>query len=250
MSQRYLRPPIIEAVIELRFDGELEQRSINDVAHKLRRHYADVVPQANVNVNLNIVLNENSKLGQSASAQAESRSNGFRLSSTDQAELLILSPLTFAASCVAPYPGWGALFSRFKRDWQTFRDVMGPRKIIRVGLRYINRIDIPHEGEVVEEAEYLTIYPTMPSIFDIMDTYFVQVSYKVREIGCSVGINTGLVEAPILDHSSLILDIDLSKTENVPQSPEKLYELMDQMREWKNNIFESCITDKSRGLFQ
>jgi uncharacterized protein (TIGR04255 family) len=46
------------------------------------------------------------------------------------------------------------------------------------------------------------------------------------------------------------LDIDLFRTENIPGREQDLWECIESVRELKNSIFETCITDASRRLFE
>ena len=48
---------------------------------------------------------------------------------------------------------------------------------------------------------------------------------------------------------SLLLDIDVSRMDELPQNDEGLWAFVDRIREYKNMIFEACITDRARELF-
>ncbi len=67
--------------------------------------------------------------------------------------------------------------------------------------------------------------------------------------GFNLVINTNVVKSPLIDHYSIVLDLDLSPHGDMPQKSDKVWEMINQMREYKNNAFEMCITDKARELF-
>lgn len=49
---------------------------------------------------------------------------------------------------------------------------------------------------------------------------------------------------------SFLLDLDIGLTKDVPQKDDKIWEEIDLMRVHKNRIFEECVTDNARKLFE
>src|SRR6202007_3259742 len=85
---------------------------------------------------------------------------GNRLSTEDQTQIVLAWPAQFVFSQLAPYPGWDVFFERFRRDWGLWKRTLGYRKITRIGVRYINRIDIPAAiTPIIQQEDYLNIYP-------------------------------------------------------------------------------------------
>ena len=48
----------------------------------------------------------------------------------------------------------------------------------------------------------------------------------------------------------VVLDIDLFREQEVPQSEELIWEYFEQLHRTQNEIFEACITDETRRLFE
>ena len=46
----------------------------------------------------------------------------------------------------------------------------------------------------------------------------------------------------------MVLDIDIFRTEDLPGNEAQLWELLEQLRQAKNMVFEACITDQTRRL--
>ncbi|MHB9102848.1 MAG: TIGR04255 family protein [Sulfuricella sp.] len=99
-------------------------------------------------------------------AEINQQENGHRLSTEDMTQLLMLWPSSFNLSQLAPYPGWDNFFDRFVRDWSIWKRTIGFQKISRIGVRYINRIDIPVTGTITKYEEFLNIYPKLPESLD------------------------------------------------------------------------------------
>ena len=163
---------------------------------------------------------------------------------------MLFQPNSVAVAQLAPYPGWEVFFPRFVRDWEAWKREAGYRQIIRVGVRFINRIDIPIVSGLIEEAEYLSVYPKLPDSLGPVTGYGVQAQLPMQDIGCNLTINSAAVPSPMLEHGSILLDLDIAKEVNPPQKDEEIFELLGRIRIKKNEIFEACITRKAKELFQ
>jgi uncharacterized protein (TIGR04255 family) len=153
-------------------------------------------------------------------------------------------------SQLAPYPGWDVFFERFCRDWAAWKRTLGYRKITRIGVRYINRIDIPATAPIIEHEEYLNIYPHMPTELQSLMAYSVVAQLPLPDIGCILTLNSSSAPSQLLGHAAFIVDQDIGKDDDPPQSDEEIYALLNQIRVKKNEVFEACITPRARELFK
>ena len=55
--------------------------------------------------------------------------------------------------------------------------------------------------------------------------------------------------SPLKDHGAIILDIDVFSRQTISTAGDEFVNLLSKMHEEKNDIFEACITDKTRELF-
>ena len=79
-------------------------------------------------------------------------------------------------------------------------------------------------------------------------TFFMQIQVPCNDSYRNV-IITETIE-PFTDSKlPFILDIDVFQELNVQNSTESIIANFDELRKVKNEIFESCITDKTRNLF-
>jgi uncharacterized protein (TIGR04255 family) len=246
-EQPYKRPPITEAIIEARFADEMEPAQLERIIAGFASSYPHQQPIRNVGVALAVPPE--------VSAQPVAQFNqqvGYRRSSTDLTELLLVWPAIFVVSQLAPYPGWDTFFARLVRDWTNWKRLVGYRRVVRIGVRYINRIDIPTPSAsgIIEETEYLNIFPKLPDGLGPMTAFGVQAVVPLGDIGCNLTINSGAVPSPLLNHCSFMLDTDIAKEGSVPQKDDEIFALLEQVRVKKNAIFEACVTDRARELFQ
>lgn len=245
-DQPYERPPITEAVIEIRFAAPpIDAADLEKASKNLASFYPQQQSLKNVGVEVGIPAASNDRPTTQIREQF-----GHRLSSTDLSEILLLWPWALMVSQLAPYPGWDSFFGRFVRDWTAWKKVAGFRRLTRVGVRFINRIDVPIANGIIEESEYLNVYPKLPDALGPVTAYGVQVQSPLHDIGCNLTINSAAVPSPLLGHGSFVLDLDIAMEVSAPQSDESLYQLLNLIRVKKNEVFEACVTNKAKELFQ
>jgi hypothetical protein len=216
-DQPYKRPPITEAIIQISFAGVM---STDDLS-KVNSNFGRLYPQHHDIRNVNLAVEMPPGSGAEPRAQVQTQEEGHRRGSDDQTQLVVL-----------------------------WKKVAGYRRIIRTGVRYVNRIDIPITGSIIEYENYLDIYPHLPEELGSNDAYGVQVRFPISELGCSLTINSSSVPSPILNHASFIFDQDIVKELDVPQKDDDLYKLLENIHIKKNEVFEACITDRARELFR
>jgi uncharacterized protein (TIGR04255 family) len=240
-EQPYKRPPITEAVIEMRFAAPIDSATLDKVSSAFKPLYPGEEFLKGVQFQMNLDV--------TSSAPQTIEQMGYRRSSPDQTHILVLMPPSLIMSQLAPYPGWDQFFGRFCRDWDIWKKSVGYRKIIRIGVRYINRIDIPSSDPVVYEEHFLNVYPHIPEVLGPVMQYAVQAQLPIVDIGCNLTLNSSVVPSPLLGHRSFVIDQDIGK-DNPPQNDDDIYNVLNEIRVIKNRVFEACITDRARELFE
>jgi uncharacterized protein (TIGR04255 family) len=238
--QAYSKPPITEAVVEIRFQ-QLSDADLRKTAKGLRGGYANFVEQVQHSMSAPLTNPLDVSIRKTPL---------FQLSSPDQTELSILGQENLVISQRAPYPGWEAFVGRIQRDYLSFKKSLGYRRLTRIGLRYINRIDIPNDGSgVTIERHFVNFDIEVPEVFGTMNGYHVACVLPRPDFGGFANLNSGTIISPIAQHTSVMLDIDLYKEKDLPQEERAIFDLLEVLRIDKNKLFESCVTDAARKLF-
>ena len=68
------------------------------------------------------------------------------------------------------------------------------------------------------------------------------------DLDCMAVINQALSEPVKAGHISVILDIDIFRLGIESWQDSDVWSFLDKLRDRKNEIFECCITDRTRGL--
>jgi uncharacterized protein (TIGR04255 family) len=241
MHESYPYPPIIEAVIEVRVDGLIDEADRLKVGKKLSKFYPTERLQVNKTINVDL---DHDTASINPEGMVITRANG------DENEQILLGPNSLSVSQRATYPGWAKFFTRFQRDWTAWKSVIGHRKVIQIGMRYINRIDVPLVDHVARHEDYLTLQIQLPPSYPNTSGYSLMARLPLSEVHSFAVINSGAVESPIPGYAGFLLDIDVIRQVDVPQNDTDIKGLLEKMRHAKNNVFQSLITDAARDRFR
>jgi uncharacterized protein (TIGR04255 family) len=239
--KHYPRPPITEAVIELRFDETLGDRDMERVRDRFKRTFATVEEMQNIEVSI-----EGKKIQHKAS------SAGFKMTAGNAVDVIIINPATFGTVRLAPYESWESLLKTANDNFLLFTKILGRKKVVRLGVRFVNRFDIPNamiQGQKVNEFLRLGI-----SLSDKITTqigpYSLVVNAVDRDSGAKLLIQSAVVPPALIDHASITLDTDAFWDADIPQRLDEMWEKVSVLRDAKNSVFENSITDRLRELFQ
>ena len=239
----YPRPPIIEAVIGITFSQPIKDSVLATADRRFAKYYPAHLENEHTSLLVNRIIGADSR---PVSSVQEQSVRGHRRMSSAMDEVAVLMPDSLTISQLAPYSGWEAFVARLKRDMALYKRPGTTREISRIGVRYINRVDIAASGNVVEHEQYLNLYPRVPAELGHIVGYNMQTAFHLENIGCDATLNTAPVPSPTLGHASFILDIDVYKSSNLPMNDAGIISLLGQMRAEKNRIFEACITQQAR----
>ncbi len=240
----YKSAPIAEAIIQLQFEDGLSDRDVDRVAAKSESFYKVGQEMQDFNVQVNVA--HGSPI---PSLVGEKRWR--KLATSDGADLLILHRHNFTVARLAPYRGWEELFGRFVRDYEVVHKIVGYRKVNRIGVRYINRIDIPiPDKSGADVSKYLNVYPFTPHIGpEQMRGMYTRFETHDDRAGTVVIVTVAAADPVLINHDSYLLDIDVVKTDNISANRKEIIDQVDSLRHTKNQMFEALVTDAAKTRF-
>ncbi|WP_319798767.1 TIGR04255 family protein [Nitrobacter sp.] len=235
----YKRPPVIEAVIDIRVEGALDQGQLQ----RLNKDFSASYPFSEESQHIGVELSENAaKINQSFA--------GYTMRNAESTDALVLTPASIATTRQAPYDGWERLRAAAEGNWLQWRKAVGRKKIVRIGVRFINRLDIPiPENQLFNLDDYLDVGIRLPAIGLAIHNYAVHLQANAQEQPFKLVLNVGSTPSPLIGAASALLDLDVFQEGDLPQTEEDLWPYVETFRAQKNHVFESCITDKARELF-
>lgn len=235
-SRRYQKAPVLEAVIEVRYVNQISKADLDRVSRRLVGKFPRREDELSIGVEISPY-----------SVNAESTPTGHKLTSADNLSVVLLRPTGITSTKLAPYVGWELLKGQTEDVLSLAYKVIDRRQIGRIGVRYINRLDIP--GGNIDLEDWLNVGLNIPGDFgSVLNEFGARVVVPMAD-NLTTALAFQSVPSPLIDHSSVILDIDVSIDRSIPLSDEDVWKLIEKMRTAKNSVFESCITQRMRDLF-
>ncbi|MFL0161960.1 TIGR04255 family protein [Aquirufa salirivi] len=239
----YPKAPIREAVFDIRIDKlniidvsellNIKEAISNDFPIEKKRH--------------NITGMFQFSPDKPIESKTHSDLTGFIFLSEDHSRQLQIRIDGFTLNILKPYENWETHFNLFLKYWNIYNKQFSPNNILRIATRYINKIEIPLP--IDDFQEYVLNMPPIPNCLpQTFANFFMQIQVPCKSDYRNVVI-TETIE-PILNSTlPFILDIDVFQELNVNNSVESLTKNFSEIRNIKNEIFENCITEKTRKLF-
>jgi uncharacterized protein (TIGR04255 family) len=242
------RAPIIEALIDFRADAT-DSWDLPSITAKLKEQlldYPTVEVQNTWQTDLKIVPGQLTLTNQRDVAQ------GVQLKSADGHHVANFHPTGFTFSRLQPYEDWEHLRYEAFRLWPIYQTVAKPDKVQRIGLRYINRFEMPL-GEAQFE-DYINPHPTPPHGLKLPHSGFLHVD-TLTTPGYPYLINMIQTIQPPQPPGSkgyvLILDIDVFTFQTMEAGDSNwLRDRLAEMRWLKNKVFFGSVTSKALESFK
>jgi uncharacterized protein (TIGR04255 family) len=237
---KYNNSPIQEAVFEMYPSQPLTKESLELLQPVWKESYPDqkVVEEKNIKIQFSPGGNK---------VNEQIIGNRLVCRSADGIRLVQLSSLFLAVNQLRPYRGWEESFrDTIKQRVDEFQRKLGPLKMRQVGLRYINKIDIP-EVPLVWEKWFQFNLP-LPQLAGTQPPQFqMQFNQRIAE-ECQLAITVVTLPPAQPGVSSLLLDIAVVWA-GAPIEPDSLAEYMERVHSPHRLVFEGYLNDNLRRLF-
>jgi uncharacterized protein (TIGR04255 family) len=240
--------PITEALINVRatFGHGVKMEQLEAVTKRLSGHLPQIEGRTKHNFEVKV---EAGKLTSDTRAQAEPI--GFvQFSETrDRAVQVLIDGFTF--SKMKPYENWNALRDEARSHWEVYRELTGPSSVVRLAVRYINRIELPLP--LTDFQEYVL---TGPKIADGIPQGIIEFLERVvipnKEDPKMMAVVTSTMERIAQDAKVLpyIFDIDAFKAIDLKPDSDDIWAQLEALRDYKNLIFFESMADKAKELFR
>jgi len=187
----------------------------------------------------------------SASLPPSSKPDGYLFRSTTENKVVQARLDGFAFNKLKPYEKWELFRNEAHALWDSYFKIAKPIKVIRIALRYINRIELPLP--IKDFKEYILTTPEIaPKLPQGLAHFFMQLVIPNHEIGATATI-TQTIENPLpaATHKfPYIFDIDVWKETLYEGNNKEMWDEFEKLRIFKNEIFFNSITQKTEELFK
>jgi len=242
MSKKYKNPPILEVVCEFRFTldtewditvpGLLYEKIKNDFPFKERRSVQEI---------------EFTHEGQQLKQEVKSDERAVFLNK-NRNKLIQVGNHLLTINCLKPYSSWQNFKPKIEQALQNLSEIVEIKGIQRIGLRYINKIEIPYEQIDIENyfefRPYLGTNLPQKTVEFLVGTTF---PFEKDRDSCRLILKNAVPDNP--KQSAFILDIDYFLSQQRSIKPDEGLEWVETAHNHVESVFEGCLTDKLRKLF-
>ncbi len=239
--------PITEAVLEfqVRLKGDAHLGQLALVQEKVKGRYPQRRESRVLSGGIQLAANSLTPW-----TSAEAKQVGFTFVSPDGKQILHARLNAFGYSRLKPYASW----KEFRREaldlWGHFKSVAQPERVTRVGLRYINRVELPLP--INDFADYvLTKLDIAPGLPDAISAMALTAVLNDTNTGSGIILNQSVdPRGPESGKLPLIFDIDAFKETDLDPDGPDLWTLVSELRKLKDDFFFKSFTEKAKELFR
>jgi uncharacterized protein (TIGR04255 family) len=244
MGRKYRNPPLVEALCEFQFEpsqpwdltipGLFYERVCEGFPEKRQQEMVEMELRA-----------REARLEQRVRAGI-ARVQFLR---RDGTALVQVGPDLLAVNHLKPYPTWAQFRPMILKHLEIYRDLAKPNGLRRVGLRYINRIEVP--GPTAELARYLNFYPPQPKdLPQPYESFLVRVETPYSDERDRLLLTTGSAQPETPAMTAVILDLDYVMGQPGGISLTQVEQWLEEAHDRIELAFEACITPQARDLFE
>lgn len=237
--------PITEALLDIRVElpAEVDIKKLESFHDRVKDRYPDKKTKGMVAVQVEV-----SPDGTPQSLPALGGPQGFLFRSPSEHKIVQARVDGFTFNKLKPYEEWKKFRNEARELWNAYREMFKPTKITRIALRYINRIEVPLPfGDF---KEYILTNPEIaPKLPQSLAHFYMQLVMPKPDIQATAVITQTMEKATENNLLPLVLDIDVFK-EALYTDEKTMWDDIEQLRTFKNDIFFDSVTDKAKELFK
>ncbi len=237
------RPPIAEALVDLRIAGANPTvEELEALADSIRDEFPKKERQETAQVRFE------TREGQGFAEARDLGVRGFILQSptNDRRVQFRLDGFTF--NRLPPYQSAEEMIAEALHLWDAYCNVVHPTTVTRIALRYINKLDLPfREGDNFDRL--LEASPRLPAAIPQQ-----VIEFRTRVAIADVRRDAVAFVTQRLDQGQgtnpYIIDVDVFKAGQFPADSESLRSILLDLRDLKNDLFFSHLTEEAVRLYE
>lgn len=175
--------------------------------------------------------------------------DGYYFTSADGKRIVQYRLDGFGFNRLRPYSRWEDLRDEARKAWGIYAMNVNPLAVNRLAVRYINSIEIPFKS--FDFDDYFTAIPKIPEgLPQALQHFFTQTMIPFSE----QGVTAVVIQTPSGKQdpvsTAIILDIDVFMEKHLAPEDKLIWEIFEELRYIKNDIFFKSIKDKTKELFR
>jgi uncharacterized protein (TIGR04255 family) len=242
VRRHYSNPPVIEALAELYFEG-----SAWDVTAP-GSFYGQVKDRFPKKEQLGQVALELAVGPEGANARMGRGGGRAIFKNKDETQLVQVGADALVVNQLPPYPHFEAWRDVLLEMLPIYREVAAPTSVARLGMRYINRIEVAQA--YVQMEEFFRVYPEMPPEIGLAHgDFLVRLQIPARIPAHNILLTFGKAPASAPGFQAFVLDLYDVIPLDGPGSFDLIEQRLNEAHENIEWVFEHAITDATRAIF-
>lgn len=243
--EKFANPPIQEAIFTISYKNEVgldvlqafsDLKSISET-YRIRKSNSVIQHR---------IQTKNSLGELETNLNIQNLQDGYILQPSEKPEKVIQAQKgQFAFHKIKGYTNWETLLDEFESIVRELvKSSIEPIKVKEISVRYINHV---HYERAWDLREYFNLLPAViEGIPSDIKNFFMQLGTSHKEL------NAIITEAIIKINAELkfVIDLKVSKPLDTVLDDNSLWDAFNEIREFKNQLFFSIITDKTKNLFR
>jgi uncharacterized protein (TIGR04255 family) len=236
---RYKKPPLIEALCEFRFQ---ETETIpNIILGRLYEQIEEGFPTVETHRGIGVQKQDGTL---TSTIVMEERT---RFASKDGTKLIQVGSGLLMVNQLKPYKDYLSFRTFIEQTLETYRRVAKPKDIQRIGLRYINRIEIKANQSLEDVFNISFIIPSMFQNFPHPYLLKMDFAYSGGRDQLVIVLKTALPEDDSVNAVMLDFDYALSKPNEINGN---LLEWLDEAHDKIEKAFHACLKESVINTFE
>ncbi len=166
----------------------------------------------------------------------------FRFATSDGARFVQLSKTNFVYQTNEPYLGWKDFRTALMQHWSAYAKVANPTAIVKIGLRYINRI--VKSKEKASLSDWIKATPDLPSALIASRQHFLgRVESSPSQSHLKLLTLSSEPPGPDWPQGTIIMDIDRINMDPHGATEPKILENLELLHEDIWSSFDSAATE-------
>jgi len=243
MGKVYIKPPVIEAVCEFRLTSDTKwDLTIPGLVYEKLKEDFPIKEQREIQ-EFDVIQDPDGV------KQRVKRSDRVLFFKEDKKLFIQVGPHFLAINCLKPYPKWEMYKPNISKAFGVLSDVLETIKLRRIGLQYRNRIDIP--GNNIDLDDYFEFginlgrHITQPMVDFIAGC---TLSFSENSDLCRIQLTN--ITSDIPETTTVLLDINYFLVKPRSFTKEETMNWIEEAHTRIEEIFEGCLKDKLRELFE
>lgn len=245
MPEVFPKAPITEALIDIRvkLPGNVSLADLDKLHASIKDKYPEKKPRQMWEGTFEIG-NQKEPL-----QRTHFQVDGYAFITSDGKQVVQYRLDGFTFNRLRPYSRWEDMYPEARRLWDIYRTATNPLLVTRLAVRYINSIEIPLK--TFDFDDYFTTAPKIPKqLPQGLQHFFTRVVIPFPDRGAVAVITQTPSGKQDPVNTAILLDIDVFADVNLSAEDVKIYDILSILREIKNEVFFSSVTEKAEELFR